>query len=111
MRISKKRGPRVLAVATFLSLRDVVKELLDKGWTMSAIFAQYEIKLGVCYSQFTRYVERFIRPKEQVPQTTLPKKTAAKKARRDGPIIPQTQKPKRFVFDPTAAHRRKDELF
>ena len=111
MSTPKKRGPRPLAVTAFLSHRDVVKELLEKGWTMSAIFVRYELKLGVCYSQFTRYVERFIRPKEQAPQVAASKTPVSKRPRRDGPIVTPIQKPKRFVFDPTAAHRRKDELF
>lgn len=111
-------------LVTFLAIRDKVQERLDKGWFLVDVYEAYVDALGVSYSQFARYVATHIRGKESKTQqrakgsapqsrsdTAAQPNTEAVQKSTKGPIITSSNKPKRFIFDPTAAHRRKDELF
>jgi hypothetical protein len=107
----------------FLALLDQIRDRLEKGWLLIDIYEAHADALGVSYSQFARYVATHIRGKES--KTRRRAKEPASQARPDdataqstetpprakGPIITTARETKRFIFDPTAAHRRKDELF
>ena len=95
-----KKGPKQQATTAFLALRNTIAAELDEGWRMTVIYSRYAIKLNVSYSQFTRYVRRFIR-----------NKPVSRKNATANPIATKARQTKRFVFDPTVAHQRKDELF
>jgi hypothetical protein len=120
-----KKGPKPSIATAFLAHREAIAAELEKGWTMSVVHKQYAERLeDVSYVQFTRYVHRFVGRKEKPDATDAAASSAPvrKKAavqtndaprpeRRSGPIVTQARETKRFIFDPTAAHRRKDELF
>jgi len=123
-----KTGPKPSTAMAFLAHREAIAAELEKGWTMSVVHKQYAERLeDVSYVQFTRYVHRFVGRKEK-PHATDAAAPVRKKAavgmapkaasndaprseHRPGPIVTQARETKRFIFDPTAAHRRKDELF
>lgn len=56
---SKKRIKGAGRVA-FLALADVFQGLLNKGHNRKEIYDIYAPKLGICYDQFCRYVNRYL---------------------------------------------------
>lgn len=44
----------------FLAHRDAIRDLLDKGHRNKEVFAKLEDQLTISYSQFNRYVVRYI---------------------------------------------------
>jgi hypothetical protein len=57
-------------VASLAHLETIRKEV-EAGWTMQAVYDTYGPKLGITYSQFIRYVSRFV--KEKTPGRQEPK--------------------------------------
>ena len=125
-----KKGPNPGATTAFLAHRETIAAELAKGWPMTVVHKRYAQHLNdVSYVQFTRYVRRFVRrgeklhvsdanaaktPVRQMASEVVPKpipNNASPPERRTGPIVTPARATKRFIFDPTAAHRRKDELF
>lgn len=125
-----KKGPNPGAITAFLAHRETIAAELAKGWPMSVVHKRYAQHLNdVSYVQFTRYVRRFVRRgiklhASNASATTAPVRKMASEVvtrmasndasqpeRRTGPIVTPARSTKRFIFDPTAAHRRKDELF
>lgn len=114
-----KRGPKRSAVTAFLARAEAIRADLDGGWKMIAIYEKHASQLGIGYPQFTRYVHTHIwkRPKKpkRLSLATAPAADrlpnapalAPQAPPRDGPIVTSSSTPRRFVFDPTAAHRKK----
>lgn len=50
----------------FLARRDDIQKLLDAGHTLRAIYKMHGAGLNISYSQFARYVSRYIRPPANV---------------------------------------------
>jgi hypothetical protein len=121
----KRKGKRNGRVA-FLARIAAIRAGITAGELLSDIYAKHAGHLGIGYTQFTRYVNRHILNKEKKPKRTpnataaaepgVPSAAAVMAARsqgdgqaagRDGPIVTPSTQHRRFVFDPTAAHRKK----
>ncbi len=50
----------------FLARQDAIKERFNAGYTMAAIYEDYQKELGIGYSQFVNYVNKYIRSKAGV---------------------------------------------
>jgi|SRR5687768_3060657 len=62
MKASKEKRLGAGRVA-FLARRDVFREKIEAGHTMATVYEEYEKQLGISYSQFVHYVNRYIRSK------------------------------------------------
>lgn len=49
-----------------MSRKDEIKRKLDEGYTAVLVFEDHQYYLGISYSQFVRYVNKFIRGKRTV---------------------------------------------
>jgi hypothetical protein len=56
-------------VASLAHLETIRKEV-EAGWTMQAVYDTHGPKLGITYSQFIRYVSRFVKEKTPGRQRT-----------------------------------------
>jgi hypothetical protein len=124
----KRRRAKGTGWIAFIAHADVLREEFAKGHSMAAVHAKYTAELGgLCYVQFTRYVNRTglvagkgVRPAAPA-QLLLPlEKPAALVAARAPAEPPQSarQPPeeagdnkaaageRRFVFDPTAVNTK-----
>lgn len=45
----------------FLARKDGIRQMIDAGYPLFAIFKEHEKEMNISYSQFTRYVTKFIR--------------------------------------------------
>ena len=45
----------------FLARKDEIRQRIDAGYPLFAIFKEHESEMNISYSQFTRYVAKFIR--------------------------------------------------
>lgn len=68
----------------FLAHLETIRKEVEAGWTMQAVYDTHGPKLGITYSQFTRYVARFVKGKpprrqepEQEPSSALTKQPAS----------------------------------
>jgi hypothetical protein len=126
---------------SFLAALSAIEADILAGHTLTDVYAKHGKALDIGYSQFTRYVSRYIRghhynqkrktnastpaclarsDKHRAPvgdgvanasPRPLPGGKNAKRRSTGGPIVTPATTAKKFVFDPTAAHTRKDELF
>jgi hypothetical protein len=131
-----KRNGRV----SFLAALSVIEADIWAGHTLTVVYAKHRSVLGISYTQFTRYVNRYIWGHRNSQKRKANASTPACLARSDkhrapvgdgvanaspralhggknakrrttgGPIVTPATTSKKFVFDPTAAHARKDEL-
>jgi len=120
-----KRGPKPNAAVAFLARREAIADGMDAGHKVRTLYGVHGAGLGISYSQFARYVRAYIRKKERSSKdrthASIDKGLSGAAApvagtvhegrRRDGPISTPSREHRQFIFDPTAAHRRKDELF
>jgi len=53
----------------FLARVGAIKEMIDEGHTMAAVYEKYSSQLEISYSQFVNYVNKFIRKKQEPKQT------------------------------------------
>ena len=56
----------------FFALRDGIRQCLDAGYSLILTYEEHEERLGMSYSQFVRYVSRFITPDVRGPTEILP---------------------------------------
>lgn len=49
----------------FLARVGAIEEKINAGYTMAAIYENYRQQLGISYSQFVNYVNKFIRNKQE----------------------------------------------
>jgi hypothetical protein len=55
-----KSGSRGAGRVAFLARVPDIKKMIDEGYTVKTIYQEYETQLNISYSQFTRYVARYI---------------------------------------------------
>ena len=128
MRTPSNKGRKLGGRAAVIALAPAIREALTAGVHLTAIYEQHERTLGISYAQFCKHVRNYIRKKEigskeethalmarglagAVPPVASPPRGATVAAERGAPISTPPRQARRFNFDPTAAHRRKDELF
>jgi hypothetical protein len=125
---SKPQAKRNNGKVSFLAALSAIETDISAGHRLTDVYAKHRKALGIGYTQFTRYVSRYIRGhrnnhkrKADAPTPVgdgvanaspraLPGGNNAKRRSTDGPIVTPATTSKKFVFDPTAAHTRKDEL-
>jgi hypothetical protein len=60
----------------FLARVGAIKEMIDEGHTMAAVYEKYSSQLEISYSQFVNYVNKFIRKKQEPRKTESPEPRA-----------------------------------
>ncbi|MEJ2125202.1 MAG: hypothetical protein P8Y67_13115 [Alphaproteobacteria bacterium] len=138
---SKPQAKRNNGKVSFLAALSAIETDISAGHRLTDVYAKHRKALGIGYTQFTRYVSRYIRRHRNnqkrkadaptpaclarsdkhrapvgdgvanAPPRALPGVQNAKRRSTGGPIVTPATTSKKFVFDPTAAHTRKDELF
>ena len=106
---TKPAGPRWGAGrVAFLAHLEAIRTAVEAGWPLSAIYDEHRGALGISYSNFTRYVARYVRqPGGEATATPAGPRSRGGKAggravERAGGAQPQ------FRFDPRAVG--KDDL-
>ena len=107
----RKRRGRI----AFIALRETIRIEIEQGWPLTAIYEKHTGRLGISYSQFTRYVGVHIRGAGKgaklhngttaavsPPSRSNDAGTPAKE-----PLTAATSESRRFHFDPTAVDRKK----
>lgn len=51
---------------SFLAHRDALKNMLDSGLSLTAIYEAYKDHLDIGYTQFTKYMTRYIKQNQPV---------------------------------------------
>lgn len=97
--MTKTGTKRGLGRVTFLAKQGLIAEAMEAGWPLTLIYEKHAEKLGISYSQFSRYVARYI---TQVKSTTHDK---VEKPTDKASIV--LTKASRFAFNATPD---KDEL-
>lgn len=106
----------------FLANRDAIRDLLEKGHRNKEVFAELEDQLTISYSQFNRYVLRYITgakddrhqrkgPEEMIPQTPSKPDDGAAGEQTLGNASPSynpSQKRAGFKHDPNSGNNRDD---
>lgn len=59
----KKNTIRGAGRVGFLARRDDIKKMIEAGHPLLSIYQQYEKDMSIGYSQFVKYVHKFIRSK------------------------------------------------
>lgn len=49
----------------FLARIEAIRKAISEGYTLTAVYSDHEKHLGISYSQFARYVSKFISHQEQ----------------------------------------------
>ena len=49
----------------FLARIEAIRQAIGEGYTLTAVYSDHEKHLGISYSQFARYVSKFISHQEQ----------------------------------------------
>lgn len=65
MKQSSKTNRRGTGRVAFLARIAVFQEKIEAGHTMASIYDDHKKELGVSYSQFSRYVNKFIRSNQR----------------------------------------------
>ncbi|QPL30865.1 TraK family protein [Pseudomonas fragi] len=113
---------KTIGRVAFLAHCDVIRDLLEKGHRNKEVFAELEAKLTISYSQFNRYVLRYItgeqnnghqrkRTAQISPPTPYPAPTPAPsgEARNsDAQVFKTGQKRAQFKHDPNSGNTRDD---
>ncbi|MEJ2117257.1 MAG: TraK family protein [Alphaproteobacteria bacterium] len=110
---STRKGQSLQGRVGVIARADEIRKALAAGYPRTAIYERYAADLDISYSQFCRHIQRYLLADTACTtnkRAAKPVRTALRK-RSNGPIQTPTSAPKKFVFDPTAAHARKDELF
>lgn len=74
----------------FLARVEIFTEKINAGHTMATVYEEHQKELGISYSQFVNYVNRFIRKAQEGKKEELSK-------------VRENSKPKAkegFIFDP-----------
>ena len=96
-----------LGRVAFKSLSEEIGKEVKAGYPMTTIFAKYEDRLGITYSQFRRHVQRYIHDKTPVKKNSEQNSLTEKK-----PVVEQKPHqtkptsqhyPKNFEFNPVAS--------
>ncbi len=99
MKSSKEKRLGAGRVA-FLARVEIFKQKIEAGHTMQEVYDEYQKDLGISYSQFAFYVNKFIRNK---PDENKGEKPADKPKEKDS-----KQPKQKFTFDANAGNKRDD---
>lgn len=57
----------------FLTHKDTIRQEIEQGWSVTAVYERHKAKLNISYMQFSRYVQRFITgtPEKKTPQQAV----------------------------------------
>lgn len=103
-----KKRERGAGRVSFLAQRDEFAKLIEAGHPLRSIYTDHQDGLGIGYTQFTRYVTRYIRTGEE--GTGKGRERSKGEATESRPRSSGAQgTPQPFQFDPTAT-RTKDDL-
>lgn len=59
-----KKAVRGSGRVSFLARLDAIKKMIEEGHPLLSIYQEYEKDFGFSYSQFVKYVHKFIRSKQ-----------------------------------------------
>jgi hypothetical protein len=117
MSAPSRKGPKPHTATLFLGLKDAIAARLAAGEKMTGIYPRYAADLQISYTQFTRYVNQYIRNRTTIRRKKSNARSAVATAVRPPvgttpvvgavPITPRPTEPRQFVFDPTAVHCKK----
>lgn len=96
MAFEQKRTYRGAGRIAFLARVDDMKELMKAGYPMLAIYEGYQSELKISYSQFARYVSRYIKRQEKEESKLKIKKDGEEKS-----VKPEASKKVKFGEDKT----------
>lgn len=113
---------KTIGRVAFLAHFDVIRDLLEKGHRNKEVFAELEAKLTISYSQFNRYVLRYISGEQKnghqrkltaqiSPPTPYPAPTPApigEASDSDAQVFKTGQKRAQFKHDPNSGNTRDD---
>jgi hypothetical protein len=57
-----KTPPRGAGRVAFLARLDSIRKMVEAGYPVISIYEQYGEGIGISYSQFARYVVRYVQP-------------------------------------------------
>ena len=95
---------RGIGRVAFLAHRAAIQQAVDEGWPLTVVYEKYKSELSITYSQFARYVARFIDklPAPSARNVSLPPPGTGRKTAKSHPR--GTGQP-RFEFDPKASDK------
>jgi hypothetical protein len=99
-----KKNSRGAGRVAFLARIEEFRKMIDAGYTLLAIYEKYEKPLKIGYSQFARYVTRYIRSKprhENEGEKPVP-------ATETKTIDPGGKRKPGFTHDPSSGKNRDD---
>ena len=101
----KPEAPKELGAGrvAFLARKDAIKERIDAGRTVMSVYREYQKQVEISYSQFDRYVNKFIRGK---PDGKPPTEAPSVKAGDKKPINKQEHGQPKFIRT-----ENRDDLF
>ncbi len=110
---------RGIGRVAFLAHLDAIRNGVEEGWPLTALYEKHQGELVITYSQFARYVARYITkavhatPTQRIEKphpSTLPESAAKSRPLAEGAGAKATSpsasaEPARFVFDPNSPDR------
>lgn len=95
----KPEAPKELGAGrvAFLARKDAIKERIDAGRTVMSVYREYQKQVDISYSQFDRYVNKFIRsapdgkPATEAPNIKTGDKKPINKPEQDRPGFKRTE--------------------
>src|ERR1017187_525373 len=103
------KGDSAMGRVRFFAQLPLVREKVTQGYALSVIYRQYQVVLGISYSQFRRYVSQHVRPaKPRATENSIVGSAPTAQARNAAPQPPSA--PRRFEYDPSRALKDRDKL-
>ncbi len=101
---------RGIGRVAFLAHLPAIQQGVDEGWPLTALYEKHQAELVITYSQFARYVARYItKAAHATPAQTIEKphpSTLPESATQSRPPAGGAgAEPPRFVFDPKSPGR------
>jgi hypothetical protein len=112
--VGSKRGPN-LGRVRFLARRDLISGKVGQGYPLSYIYAELQVQLKISYSQFARYVGKYIRLPASAPPATAVRAmdptllTPTKPAAAASPNLAAPPRPGAFHYDQVWGFGNHDE--
>ena len=106
MALELKKNSRGAGRVAFLARIEDIRKMIDAGYTLLVIYEKYEKHLKISYSQFARYVTRYIRSKPRY-ENEGEKPVLATQTKAIDPGDKEKRKPG-FTHDPSSGSNRDD---
>ena len=106
MALELKKNSRGAGRVAFLARIEDIRKMVDAGYSLLVIYEKYEKHLKISYSQFARYVTRYIRSKPRYEKEGEKRVPAT-----ETKTIDSGEKEKRkpaFTHDPSSGSNRDD---